>query len=299
MKLIDIKKDYFAYLSAEKNASQLTINTYESDFTQFRTFLIVTNLSENIKDISTQVLRNYFSHIKITKNYSSSTIRRKIHSMSTFFKYLTESEYIEKNPMAPIHAPKEKQKLKIYFQNTEIAKLIDSPIKNKVKNPIRDKAIMMTLFYTGLRRSELISLKIDDVDLSSNIMIVKKAKGQKQRLIPLVEELSDILWLYLKSRLPIENNMLFVNDHGNKLSTTWIQKFFERYLKLEGMDNKGYSIHKCRHSFATHLVRNETSIFAIQELLGHADLNSTKVYTHLDEKFIRKEIEKIPRFTHK
>ena len=296
MKVEDSYKDYLNYLRTEKNVSDLTVDSYNSDFKIFITFLNLNKISHEVNEISISVIRKYFAYIKLKKNYANGTIRRKIHSLSSLFKYLTEMELIDKNPMLSIHAPKATENLKIYLSPEEIKTVLDAPMKFKSPNVLRDKAILMTLFYTGLRRSELLSLRIHDVNLGTNILTVINGKGRKQRIIPIIDDLSEILFIYLQSRIPISNHHLFVNDSGNQLTTTWIHLFFKKYLELTHLSNKGYTLHKCRHSFATHLIKNDTSVFAVQQLLGHSDLNTTKLYSHLDSSFLSKEIQKIPKF---
>lgn len=290
----DLFDEFLNYLKAEKNASKSTITSYSTDFFVFLTFLKNNKITLDVEKIRTPDLRRYITHLKIEKKYKVRTIRRKIHSLSSFFKYLLEMEYIMKNPMLPIHAPKEPDQVPIFIAEEDLKKLVNAPMKYKSETSLQDKVILEMLIFTGVRRSELLSLNWEDVDFKNNTLTVKKGKGNKERIIPLLSPLDEDLWNYLQTRLPLKNNAIFISSTGNRLSITGLQTLFRKYIKLSGLEGKGYTIHKCRHSFATLLIQNGADLLSVQKLLGHEDLNTTKVYTHLDMNHLSKAIKKFP-----
>jgi len=190
-------------------------------------------------------------------------------------------EYILRDPTLPIHAPKEPDQLPIYITKEDLEKLIAAPLKYKSDFTLRDRAILSTFVFTGVRRQELIKA-------------IKYGKGNKQRVLPLINPLNNDLWAYLQTRLPLTNNALFTSSTGNRISVTTLQLILKKYLKLTGLENKGYTLHKFRHSFGTLLVKSGADLFSVQKMLGHQDLNTTKVYTHLDMQDLNKEIKKFP-----
>ncbi len=288
--------EFLNYMEAEKNASTTTLASYSTDFKVFVDFLAVVCVEPRLCAMTTQVLRRYVSYLKLHKRYANNTVRRKIHSLSSFFKFLLETEYIEKNPMLPIHAPQEEKNLPIYIKENELRKLLQAPEKYArfPEHRLRDKVMIELLVFTGARRSEVLSLDFDNIDFKARTITILKGKGNKQRIVPLLEPLASDLWDYLQARLPLTNRAILVSDKGNRMSVSNFQNLFRRYLDKSGLGKKGYTIHKCRHSFASLLHQNGVDIISIKELLGHEDLNSTKIYTHTSINHLRKEVEKFP-----
>lgn len=297
MQICETYQEFINYLSAEKDISTSTKVNYSSDFDIFLKFLHQNGLKPELQTITTPIIRKYLSYLKITKSYSNNTMRRKIHSLSSFFKFLIEQEYIEKNPMLPVHAPKLEQKLPIYLKENEIKKLISMPFKHSRNNQLRDKCILETLAMTGIRRQELLGLDWQYIDFGTKTITVINGKGKKQRVIPITDPLVSDLWAYLQTRLPLTSNAVYLSGEGNRLSTTAIEQLFKRYISLAGLNGKGYTIHKLRHSYASLLVQNNVSILSVQQLLGHSDLNSTKIYSHVNTNFLREEVKKFPLST--
>lgn len=295
--IIDVcYQEFLDNLISEKNVSNSTISSYETDFKVLKSFLVKNNIRPLLDNITTPILRRYISFLKVDKGYKTNTIRRKIHSLSSFYKYLLEQGYIEKNPMLPIHAPKEEQKLPIYLTEHDIKLLLQAPKKYArfESHILRDTVLLKMLIFTGARRSEVLAMNWEDIDFGKQIITIRKGKGKKERIVPLHENLSCDLWEYLQSRLPLTNQAIFISDLGNRMSVSNFQTLFRRYLKKSGLEDKGYTIHKCRHSFASLLHQNGVDILTIQSLLGHEDLNSTKIYTHTNVNHLKKEVNKFP-----
>ncbi|MFU0825454.1 tyrosine-type recombinase/integrase [Clostridium sp.] len=294
MQLQDCFNEFIDYMKSEKNASKYTLKSYESDFEVFSYFLSIKCIEPRVDTITTPILRKYITYLKNDKDYKVETIRRKINSTKSFFNFLVSQEYIDKNPTAAIHAPKSPERLPIYMTTEEIKSIISMPMKHNAEHGLRDKCILEALAMTGVRRSELVALNWEDIDFKNNIIIVKHAKGNKQRVIPITEPLISDIWAYLQTRLPLKNNAIFISELGNRLSFTPLNQLFHKYLKLAGLDDKGYTLHKFRHSYATLLLQNGADLISIKELMGHSDLNSTKIYTHVSTNHLKNEVRKLP-----
>lgn len=296
MNLQYLYDEFLDYMQAEKNASKATITSYTTDFKIFNVFLTIGGTEPRLCAMTTQVLRRYTSYLKLHKGYANNTVRRKINSLSSFFNFLLETEYIKKNPMLPIKAPKKEQRIPVYIKEEELKRLLQAPEKYArfPENRLRDKVMIELLVFTGARRAEVLSLDFDNVDFQKGIITILKGKGNKSRIVPLMEPLATDLWDYLQTRLPLSNRAILVSDTGNRMSVSNFHNLFKRYLDKSGLGNKGYSIHKCRHSFASLLHQNGVDIISIKELLGHEDLNSTKIYTHTDVSHLKKQVEKFP-----
>lgn len=294
MNLHECFEEFIDYLSAEKDVSHHTKKSYRGDFKIFINFLAFNGIEPELETMTTPVLRKYFAYLKNEKDYNTETMRRKIHSLSSFFKFLIEQEYIVKNPMLPIHAPKKSQRIPVYLNIQEVEKLIASTLKFGKENALRDRCFLKLLIYTGLRRQEALALDWEDFDFGKGTIKVRKGKGNKERLVPMPNSLSADLWAYLQTRLPLSNHAVFLSTAENRLTVTPAQTILRKYLKKCGLDKKGYSLHKLRHTYASHLIQNGVDILSVQKLLGHSDLNSTKVYTHVDTDHLKEQVEKLP-----
>lgn len=290
-KIID---DFINYLIAEKNISKHTHKNYESDFKIFKEYLIKKNLPLNFENIALSDLRSYFSYLKIELQYSNETMRRKIHSLSSLYKYLEEMNLISKNEMRKIHAPKQEKKIPIYMNNSEIKQFLKAIDDHAGHNLCMHKSLFLLMLTTGLRRFEVLALDWDDIDFEKNTVKVK-GKGKKQRIVPLVEPVKGVLWEYLQERLPIKHNRaLFLSQNFNRLSESPINNLFKKYIKFARLQNRGLTLHKLRHTFASLMINeNDVNIAVVQEILGHADSNSTKVYAHLNQEKLQNEVSKI------
>ncbi|WP_347350953.1 tyrosine-type recombinase/integrase [Acetoanaerobium noterae] len=189
-------QEFLDNLLAEKNVSYSTITSYTTDFKILWSFLIQNKIEPILENINTPLLRKYISYLKVDMKYQTNTIRRKIHSLSSFYKFLSEHEYIEKNPMLHIHTPKEEYKIPIYLTEYNLKILLKAPKKyTRFQNHVlRDKTIIKILIFTGARRSEILALNWENIDFGKQIITIRKGKGNKERIIPLHENLSCDLW---------------------------------------------------------------------------------------------------------
>lgn len=281
-------KEYLTHLKLEKNLSVNTVSSYKNDLTSFNSFL----KDKNIDDPSNVTSEHISVFFKILKELglSGTSSARYFSSLKGFFLFLLKNKYIVKNPIEKISAPKLSKKLPAVLDVAEVEKILSQPITNN-KLGLRDKAILELFYACGTRVSELINLKVNDLFLSDEIIRVL-GKGSKERLIPIGS--SAIKWIndYLKSSRPLlmkkskSENYLFLNSRSSKLSRMGIWKIIDRYVKEAGIEKEVHP-HTFRHSFATHLLEGGADLRAVQEMLGHADISTTQIYTHIDRDYIK------------
>jgi len=272
--------NFLSYQKVEKLSSTLTINDYRKELEKFIDYMDKNNIT-NIHQITTSIIRQYFYFIKDKRNLGQSSISKIIAIIKSFFNFLETEEIILKNPTRVIKVPKKISRAPEVISKYEIDLLLNSikfsPARQR-KNYIRDNLIISILYYTGIRKSELLSLNWNDINLGKNILTVKSGKGKKDRIIPLHKNVTEFLDKYLTLRLPLKCNALFIGENGKRLCKCSFNNILKTYLKIAGLANKGYSAHSFRHSFATQLIENGVDIFKVQKLLGHASLDATKVY---------------------
>jgi len=281
-------KEYLTHLKLEKNLSANTVSSYKIDINAFVAFI----KNENINDPSRVTAENISRFFKLLKDMglSATSSARYFSSLKGFFLYLLRNKYILKNPIEKISAPKISQKLPAVLTVNEVEKILCLP-DGESKLGLRDKAILELFYACGTRVSELLNLKIGDLFLKEEIIRVF-GKGSKERLIPIGS--SAINWIdqYLMKSRPLlmkklkSENYLFLNSLGSKLSRMGVSKIIDRYVKEAGIVKKVHP-HTFRHSFATHLLEGGADLRAVQEMLGHADISTTQIYTHIDRDYIK------------
>ena len=281
-------KEYLAHIKLEKNLSQNTVSSYKIDINAFISFLKDSGIDDP-SDISSDHIGSFFKTLKELGLLGSSSARY-FSSLKGFFLYLLKNKYIVKNPIEKITAPRISKKLPGVLDVSEVEKILSAPDAND-KLGLRDKAMLELFYACGTRVSELINIKVNDLFFEDEIIRVF-GKGSKERLIPVGS--SAVKWVgeYLKKSRPLlmkksksENN-LFLNSRGSKLSRMGIWKIIDRYVKQAGIE-KDVHPHTFRHSFATHLLEGGADLRAVQEMLGHADISTTQIYTHIDRDYIK------------
>ena len=288
LELNQFLQEYLAYLKLEKNLSEQSVNAYSSDLNKFLKFVEEENHTD-LNTITPKLLSEYFEIMR-DLGISSSTTARYLSSVKGFFKYLSSQEYVEKNPSEILSARITERKLPTVLSFTEIEKILQSPNTGE-KLGLRDKAILELFYSSGLRVSEVINLKMSDLYFSDEVIRVL-GKGSKQRIVPIGE--SAVKWIteYLKTVRPLlekkmkSENIIFLNNRGTKLSRMGIWKIVDKYVKLAEIE-KEFHPHTFRHSFATHLLEGGADLRAVQEMLGHADISTTQIYTHIDRDFVK------------
>lgn len=281
-------KEYLSVLKLEKNLSDNSVASYDFDLKKFAEF--VDNLGiTDASEISTEIIVKYIAY-QTDLGVSSSTLSRYYSSLKGFFKYIFESNYITSNPTERLSSTKITRKLPVVLSVNEVENLLNQPdVKDKLG--LRNKAILELFYSSGLRIAELINLKISDLFFDDEVIRVL-GKGSKERVVPVGS--SAIKWVteYLIKSRPLimkkskSGNFVFINNRGGQLSRMGVWKIVDRYVK-EADIQKEVHPHTFRHSFATHLLEGGADLRAVQEMLGHADISTTQIYTHIDREYVK------------
>ena len=241
------------------------------------------NISD-LEHVKINHLREYLAYIKNNNNLKTSSVSNKIAVIKSLFGYLYTSKIISDNPAAAIKLPKKHKPIPKFLNDIELARLLSAPERVRGKTAkrfiTRDKLILTILSYTGLRKSELLNLNWDDINLGLKYLTVKNTKNRIDRSIPLHSRVSNLLDTYLSQRLPLESEAIFVGKKGTRLSKNSLDRLFKKYLKLSNLSHKGYTIHSMRHTFATRLLNKNASLVKIKNLMGHKSIESTEIYLH-------------------
>ena len=271
-----IQNKFITYLSSEKRFSEHTIKSYATDLKQFTSFLSSEfQIIDEINEISFQIIRTWIASL-LEKGINPRSVNRKISTLKTYFKFLIREGELIENPMIKVVAPKSKKRLPIFIEEDQIKSLLNEVQFESGFIGQRNKLIIELFYVTGIRLSELINIKISDVDFS-NQSIKVLGKRKKERIIPLSSNMINSLDNFIKNNH--KNHFLFTNLDGVKLYTKLVYRVVNKYIaKISSVNKK--SPHILRHTFATHMLNNGADINAIKELLGHANLSATQVYTH-------------------
>ena len=281
-------KEYLTTLKLERNLSAHTVSSYKNDISSLLSFLETLGITDP-SEVNKKNLNSFFSSLNKT-GLSSNSAARYYSSIKGFFRYLFIQNYIKENPMERVSSPKLKKGLPLVLSVTEVDSILARPDTSNVLG-LRDKAMLELLYACGVRVSELLGLKVSDLFFNEE-MIRVFGKGSKERLIPVGR--SAVKWVneyLIKSRTMLEKkhkseNFLFLNKRGTKLSRMGIWKIVDKYVKDAGIKKEVHP-HTFRHSFATHLLEGGADLRAVQEMLGHADISTTQIYTHIDREYIK------------
>lgn len=263
---------FIRYLEIEKNYSGHTLLNYRLDLEELAEFLGDLDLAS----IDYLALRRYLAYLK-GRNLNNRTIARRLSSLRSFFRFLTREGYIKTNPSLTLLSPKQEKHLPSFLTEEEMNKLIESVLPEDEQG-LRDRAILETFYSTGIRISELVALNKEDVDFLGGVIKVM-GKGKKERLVPIGEIALSAIRSYLEKRTK-DAEALFLNRFGKRMSVRGVRNVVKKYIKLMGVKQK-VSVHTLRHSFATHLLNRGADLRSVQELLGHVNLSTTQIYTHL------------------
>jgi integrase/recombinase XerC len=284
---MELIQAFLDYISLERNYSKHTIISYQTDLTEYYTFIQDTYQSD-VKNIHYNQIRTYIVALS-NKNLSNRTINRKLSALKSFYKFLLKIEEIKESPLSKHKALKTPKRVNVPFSIKEIDKVLALflDIDANDFSALRDKTIILLLYSTGIRREELIQLKIEDVDFNQNTIRVI-GKRNKERIIPLLNKTQVQLKQYLTERNKIKsaNSSLFITDKGKKIYGTFVYRLINYYFSAVTTKVKK-SPHILRHAFATHLINEGAEINAVKELLGHASLASTQVYVNSNLKRIK------------
>ena len=271
-----LKNKFITYLSSEKRFSEHTVKSYTTDLKQFTSFLADEfQIVDDINEIRFQIIRSWIASL-LEKGIGPRSVNRKISTLKSYFKFLIREGVIVENPMMKVVAPKSKKRLPVFIEEDQIETLLNEVEFEEGIVGERNKLIIELFYVTGIRLSELISIKISDIDFNNNLIKVL-GKRNKERLIPLASSMVGELRSFIEKNP--QNQFLFTNLDGKKLYTKLVYRIVKKYIsKISSVNKK--SPHILRHTFATHMLNNGADINAIKELLGHANLSATQVYTH-------------------
>ena len=276
--------DFLSYLELERGLSRNTLNAYRTDLLQFGEYLQrhgMKALSARPADIG-----EFLAELATGEDRpacSAATIHRKAACLRSFYKHLRREELIEDDPTAALSAPRRARRLPQVLNYAEVQKLLASP-RGSDPSALRDRALLELMYACGLRASETIGLEVGDIDLEHGFLRAR-GKGSKERLVPLGRKAAAAVSVYLRSGRPElvgagNVSKLFVNFRGGPLTRQGLYKIVQRHARAAGLDGR-MSPHTLRHSFATHLLAGGCDLRAVQEMLGHADIATTQMYTHL------------------
>ena len=268
------------YLKLEKNYSANTVTAYEKDLCSFSEFCKEEYEDGNISQVHYVQIRNWIVSL-VEKGLLNATINRKISSLKTYYKYLLKTKQIKVNPLIKHKALKTAKKIQVPFSEKEMNQVLESVNFENNFEGIRNKTIIEMLYATGMRRNELINLKQSDIDYSAKTIKIL-GKRNKERIVPLLQKLEAQLKQYNEERKSInlqKKDELFLTAKGNKMYPNLVYRLINDYFSIASTKIKK-SPHILRHTFATHLLNQGADLNAVKELLGHASLASTQVYTH-------------------
>jgi len=274
-------QSHLEYLEKEKKYSPLTVNAYQKDILSFQLFLNKNHDACILEEVNYALIRSWIVELSDSK-IAASSINRKMASLKSFYKFLLKTKQIDSNPFVKHKSLKTPKQVQIPFSEKEINTLFEIYFLEADFESIRNRLVVELLYTTGMRRAELINLDIHAIDFYSNTIKVL-GKRNKERIIPLIASTSEVIKLYLTKRkeLIIINapEKLILSKKGNKISETFVYRLINDYFS--GISEKvKRSPHVLRHSFATHLLNNGADLNSVKELLGHASLSSTQIYTH-------------------
>lgn len=284
----DLVREYLSYLRVEKGLAKNSLEAYERDLAKLRAWTEKNGL--DLMTLTRQDLREWLIDLGRTK-LSENSKRRLISAMRGFYKFLMIDGHIKNNPAEHLDSPQKGLYLPRFLNQTEVEQLLAVPdVSNETG--LRDRAILELMYACGLRVSEAVSVKLGDIDLDSGILTTT-GKGSKTRRVPVGTSAVEWLKSYLALRRKKENieiDNMFVTPLGKPINRQTIHFFIKEYAEKCGL--QGVSAHTLRHSFATHLVQNSADIRSVQQMLGHADISTTQIYTHMTDAHLRKSYDK-------
>ncbi len=323
MKNPELIEQFLNYMRYERHFSEHTAKCYGADLQQFSGFLLTgpspeanngngqalaagngngqpatepaatKDLHSTLVGMDTYEVRRYLAHLA-EHQYSRATMARKLATLRSFYKFLMRRGHVQANPVAPIRTPKQEKRLPKCLGIDDVRKLLATPDDGTLLGT-RDRAMLETLYSTGVRVSELCDLNLEDTDLVAGVIHVR-GKGKKERISPVGPTAVESIQRYLRIRQAspksgsFDPRALYVNKHGKRLSTRSVRRKLDKYLIEAGLD-PSISPHTLRHTFATHMLNNGADLRSVQELLGHQSLSTTQIYTHLTTERLRQAYE--------
>ena len=277
---------FIEYLKYQRNYSDCTCNNYNKDLNEYNSFILSNKI--NYKNMNYNEAKEYVIYLN-KKNDAKSTISRKLSSLRTFYKYLVLNNKVESNPFLLVSSPKKEKRIPKFINYNNMEEILNVP-NIKTKEGQRERVILEVLYASGVRVSELVNIKLKDIDFSNkNILIF--GKGSKERLVSFGDYALEYINLYLKEGRNllldgVKSDYLIVGKKSEKLTTRRVEQIIDDIIKRTSI-KLNITPHMFRHTFATHLLDNGCDLLVVQELLGHASLSSTEIYTHVSNEHLR------------
>ena len=277
---------FIEYLKYQRNYSDFTCNNYNKDLNEYNSFILSNKI--NYKNMDYNEAKEYVIYLN-KKNDAKSTISRKLSSLRTFYKYLVLNNKVESNPFLLVSSPKKEKRIPKFINYNNMEEILNVP-NIKTKEGQRERVILEVLYASGVRVSELVNIKLRDIDFSNkNILIL--GKGSKERLVSFGDYALEYINLYLKEGRKllldgVKSDYLIVGKKSEKLTTRRVEQIIDDIIKKTSI-KLNITPHMFRHTFATHLLDNGCDLLVVQELLGHASLSSTEIYTHVSNEHLR------------
>lgn len=278
--------NFIEYLKYQRNYSDFTCNNYKKDLNEYNSFILSNKI--NYKNMDYNEAKEYVIYLN-KKNDAKSTISRKLSSLRTFYKYLVLNNKVELNPFLLVSSPKKEKRIPKFINYNNMEEILNVP-NIKTKEGQRERVILEVLYASGVRVSELVNIKLKDIDFSNkNILIF--GKGSKERLVSFGDYALEYINLYLKEGRNllldgVKSDYLIVGKKSEKLTTRRVEQIIDDIIKRTSI-KLNITPHMFRHTFATHLLDNGCDLLVVQELLGHASLSSTEIYTHVSNEHLR------------
>lgn len=288
----NIEQEFIGFLKSEKNLSKSTQTKYSEDIKQFKNF--IKENKKSLNELNHLLIRHYLAYLH-SKSYARTSIARKLSALRVFISFMNLKKERGITDKLAVFTPKIGNRLPNFLYLKEVIEVLESPSTNRIAG-IRDKAVLETLYATGIRASELVGLNVNNIDLEEKTVKVK-GKGSKDRIALMGNYAVKYLCLYLgysrpkllskREGYPLQEEALFLNKYGFRISDRGIRRIVDKYVRRAAINAKA-SPHTFRHSFATHLLDGGADLRTVQELLGHVNLSSTQIYTHVTKESIKK-----------
>jgi integrase/recombinase XerD len=292
MAMMDRVEQFLGYLSVEKAYSGNTIAAYRNDLAQFVAYLEkqAPSKPEDWRQVHKETLVAFILHMR-EREYTASTVARKIAAVKSLFHFLVAEGYLKDDPTATLDSPRLKKRLPRTLSHEDVDRLIEQPSKYATPKGYRDRALLEMLYATGMRVTEIVTLKLGDVNMASGSVRVTHGKGRKERIIPIHPQAVEALEEYLqKGRIHMAKSSaeqsVFLNNQGKGLTRQGLWLIIKQYVDEVGISHE-VTPHTLRHSFATHLLSRGAKLPDVQKLLGHANVSTTQIYTHVTNDRLR------------
>ena len=297
MQIQPLAEQFYLYLEAEKASSPLTVQAYRADMKSFVGFLEREGVIPEVPNVTPTVLRNYL--IDMTRRgLKASSRARRLHALRSFWRYLVTTDVVTSNPCDRLATPRRVKPIPEYLTPDECQALLDATEEQYYSLlAVRDRAVLSVLVYCGLRRREVLNLRMGDIDLANRTLKVIRGKGNRSRVVPLTDHPAEAIGEWLDARPTKEHDVLFTGRDGRPLQPHGLNDAFHRAATGAGVARPGVSLHTLRHSFATMLLHSQVDLFSLQKLLGHASIESTAVYLHVDMTRLRAAVASHPMAT--